>query len=105
MLNNFFFLENRTFYEIVWKNTGCLQKNGASFKNLLNDYILQLDGAPPIFILIYESYSIVFSNSTGSDMLQMETITYTYYMGRIRLSRGCVSCDPGCTHWKIMINA
>jgi hypothetical protein len=26
-------------------------------------------------------------------------------MGRIRLSCGCVSCDPGCTHWRIMINA
>jgi hypothetical protein len=32
---------------------------------------------------MYESYSIVFSNSAGSDVLQMETTTYTYYMGRI----------------------
>jgi hypothetical protein len=51
-------------------------------KNLLNDYILQLDGAPPIFTGMYRSYSIVISNSAGSDMLQMETI-YTYYMGQI----------------------
>jgi hypothetical protein len=49
------------------------------FINLLNDYILQLDGAPPIFTGMYESYSIVFSNSAGSDVLQMETTTYTYY--------------------------
>jgi hypothetical protein len=34
----------------------------------------------------------------------MEATTYTYYMGRIRLSCWCVSCDPGCTHWRIMIN-
>jgi hypothetical protein len=27
--------------------TGCLQKNGAVLINLLNDYILQLDGTPP----------------------------------------------------------
>jgi hypothetical protein len=81
--------------------TGCLKKNGAVSKNLLNDYILQLDGAPPpIFTAMYESYSILFSNSAGSDVLQMETTTHTYYeyMGRIRLSCGCVSCDPGCTH-------
>jgi hypothetical protein len=31
--------------------------------------------------------------------------THTIYMGRIRLWCGCVSCDPGCTHWRIMINA
>jgi hypothetical protein len=31
---------------------------------------------------MYESYSIAFSNSAGSDVLQMETTTYTYYMGR-----------------------
>jgi hypothetical protein len=80
-------------------------KRMVQFQNLLNDYILQLDGAPPIFTEMYESYSIVFSNSAGSDMLQMETTTYTYYMGQIRLSCGCVSCDPGCTHWTIMINA
>jgi hypothetical protein len=73
-------------------------KEWCGFKNVLNDYILQLDGDPPIFRGMYESYSIVFSNSAGSDVLQMETTTYTYYMGRIRLSCGCVSCDPGCTH-------
>jgi hypothetical protein len=80
-------------------------KEWCGFKNLLNDYILQLDGAPPIFIGMYESYSIVFSNSAGLDVLQMETTTYTYYMARIRLSCGCVSCDPECKHWTIMINA
>jgi hypothetical protein len=74
-------------------------KELCGFKNLLNDYILQLDGAPPIFTGMYESYWVMFSNSTGSDVLKMETTTYTYYMGRIRLSCGCVSCDPGCTHW------
>jgi hypothetical protein len=76
-------------------------KEWCGFKNLVNDYILQLDGAPPPppnFIEMYESYSIVFSNSAGSDVLQMETTTYTYYIGRIRLSCGCVSCDPGCMH-------
>jgi hypothetical protein len=72
-------------------------KEWCCFKNLLNDYILQLDGVPPIFTEVYESYSIVFANSVGSDVLQMETTTYTYYMGRIRLSCGCVSCDPACT--------
>jgi hypothetical protein len=59
----------------------------------------------PIFTGMYESYSIVFSNSAGSDVLQTETTTYTYNMGRIRLSCGCVSCDPGCKHWRIIINA
>jgi hypothetical protein len=34
---------------------------------------------PPIFTGMYKSYSIVFSNSAGSDVLQMETTTYTYY--------------------------
>jgi hypothetical protein len=61
-------------------------KEWCGFKNVLNDYMLQLDGAPaPIFTGMYESYSIVFSNSAGSDVLQMETTTYTYYMGQIRL--------------------
>jgi hypothetical protein len=58
-------------------------KEWCGFKNLLNDYILQLDGAPPIFTGMYESYSIVFSNSAGSDVLQMETTTYAYYIGRL----------------------
>jgi hypothetical protein len=49
----------------------------------------------PIFTGMYENYSIVFSNSAGSDMLQMETTTYTYNMGRILSSCGCVSCDLG----------
>jgi hypothetical protein len=43
--------------------------------------------------------------SAGSDVLQMETTTSTYYMVRIRLSCGCVSYDPVCSHWRIMINA
>jgi hypothetical protein len=75
-------------------------KEWCGFKNLLNNYILQLDGAPLPLILIgmYESYSILFSNSAGSDVLQMEPTTYTYNMGRIRLRCGCVSCDPGCTN-------
>jgi hypothetical protein len=42
-------------------------KEWYGFKNLLNDYVLQLDGAPPIFTGMYESYSIVFSNRAGSD--------------------------------------
>jgi hypothetical protein len=62
---------------------GVFTKEWCGFKNLLNDYILQLDGAPPIFTGMYESYSIVFSNSAASDVLQMETTTYTYHMGRI----------------------
>jgi hypothetical protein len=46
-------------------------KEWYGLKNSLNDYILQLDGAPPpkIFTEMYESYSIVFSNSAGSDVL------------------------------------
>jgi hypothetical protein len=50
-------------------------KEWCGFKNVLNDYILQLDGAPPIFAGMYESYAIVFSNSAGSEVLQMETTT------------------------------
>ena len=44
------------------------------------DYILQLDGAPlppPIFTGMYECFSIVFSNSAGSDVLQKETTTFS----------------------------
>jgi hypothetical protein len=52
-------------------------KEWCSYKNLLNDYILQMDGAPPIFTGMYESYSILFSNSARSDVLQMETTTNT----------------------------
>jgi hypothetical protein len=33
---------------------------------------------PPIFTGMYKGYSIVFSNSVGSDVLQMKTTTYTY---------------------------
>ena len=43
-----------------------------------DDYILQLDGAPPpspLFTEIYECFSIVFFNSAGSDVLQKETTT------------------------------
>jgi len=29
----------------------------------------------------------------------------TPILGWIWLSCGCVSCDPGCTHWRIVINA
>jgi hypothetical protein len=54
-------------------------KEWCGFKNLLNDYILQLDGVTPIFTGMYESYSIVFSNSAGSDVLQMETTTLTIW--------------------------
>jgi hypothetical protein len=34
---------------------------------------------PPIFTGNYESYTIMFSKSAGSDVLQMGTTTYTYY--------------------------
>ena len=40
-------------------------------------YILQLDGAPTIFTGMYESFSIVFFNSAGSDVLQKETTTFS----------------------------
>jgi len=40
-----------------------------------DDYILQLDGVPPIFTGMYECFSIVFFNSAGSDVLQEETTT------------------------------
>jgi hypothetical protein len=83
---------------IYTHSTHVFTNEWCGLKNLLNDYILQLDGAPPTFTGMYESYSIVFSNSAGSDVVQMETTTYTYYMGRMRLSCGCVSCNPGCTH-------
>jgi hypothetical protein len=52
-------------------------KEWCGFKKLLNDYILQLDGAPLIFTGMYESYSIVFSNSAGSDVLQMDVCRVT----------------------------
>ena len=45
-----------------------------------DDYILQLDGAPPpgpIFIGMYECFSIVFFKSAGSDVLQKETTTFS----------------------------
>jgi len=32
VLSNFFFFEKRAVYEKMWKNTGCLQKNGAVSK-------------------------------------------------------------------------
>jgi hypothetical protein len=35
-----------------------------------DDYILQLDGAPPIFTGMYECFWIVYFNSTGRDVLQ-----------------------------------
>jgi hypothetical protein len=40
-----------------------------------DDYILQLDGVPPIFTGMYECFSIVFFNIAGSDVLQQETTT------------------------------
>jgi hypothetical protein len=57
------------------------KKEWCGFKNLLNDYILQLEGAPPppIFTGMYESYSIVFSNSAGSDVLQMDKHIHILY--------------------------
>jgi hypothetical protein len=47
-----------------------------------DDYILQLDGVPtppppPIFTGMYECFSIVFFNSSGSDVLQKETTTFS----------------------------
>ena len=45
------------------------------------DYILQLDGAPPplppIFTGMYECFLIVFFNSAGSDVLQKETTIFS----------------------------
>jgi hypothetical protein len=47
--------------------------------NLINNYILQLGGAPPpIFTGMYDSYSVVFFNSAGSDVLQMETLAFSF---------------------------
>jgi hypothetical protein len=56
------------------------KKEWCGFKNLLNDYILQLDGAfpPPIFTGMHESYPIVFSNSAGSGVLQMYRQPHTH---------------------------
>jgi len=45
-----------------------------------DDYILQLDGAPPpppIFTGMYEFFSIVFFNSAESDVLQKKTTTFS----------------------------
>jgi hypothetical protein len=41
-----------------------------------DDYILQLDGAPPIFTGRYECFSIVF-NIAGSDVLQKKTTNFS----------------------------
>ena len=43
-----------------------------------DDYILQLDGAPPIITGMYECFSIVFFNSAGSDVLQKETGNFSF---------------------------
>jgi len=63
-------------------NTGYTKKNGGVVTQLntnYDDYILQLDGAlpHPIFIKMYECFSIVFFNSAGSDVLQKETATFS----------------------------
>jgi len=42
-----------------------------------DDYIMQLDGAPPIFTGMYEGFSIAFFNSAGSDLLQKEKTTFS----------------------------
>ena len=47
-----------------------------------DDYILQLDGAPPLPPLpiltgMYECFSIMFFNSAGSDVLQKEKTTFS----------------------------
>jgi hypothetical protein len=44
-----------------------------------DDYILKLDGAPPvpIFTGMHEYFSVVFFNSTGSDVLLKETTTFS----------------------------
>ena len=42
-----------------------------------DDYILHLDGAPPISTEMYECFSIVFFNISGSDVLQKETNTFS----------------------------
>jgi hypothetical protein len=43
-----------------------------------DDYILQLEGSPPhIFTRMYECFSIVLFHSPGSDVLQMETTTFS----------------------------
>jgi hypothetical protein len=44
-------------------------------KTNYDDYILQLDGAHPIFTQMYERFSILIFHSAGSDVLQMETTT------------------------------
>ena len=47
--------------------------------NNCDDYILQLDGAPPphIFAGMYECFSIVFFNIAGLDVLQKETTNFS----------------------------
>ena len=42
-----------------------------------DDYILQLDSAPPIFTGMYECFSLVFFSSAGSNMLQKETTKFS----------------------------
>jgi hypothetical protein len=37
--------------------------------------------------------------------LQTITAYMLHWVGWIWLLHGCVSCDPGCTHWRIVINA
>jgi hypothetical protein len=53
--------QRNTAVSLLGKNTGLyiyrvFKKEWCGLKNLLNDYILQLDGAPPIFTEMYESY-------------------------------------------------
>ena len=42
-----------------------------------DDYILQLDDAPPIFTGMYKFFSVVFFDSARSDVLQKETTTFS----------------------------
>ena len=65
-------------------NTGYAQKNSAEnwllpqLNTSYDDYILQMDDdPPPIFTGMYECFSIVFFNSSGSDVLQKETATFS----------------------------
>jgi hypothetical protein len=58
------------------------------------DYVLQLDGAPHIFTRMYE-FSIAFFHSAGSDVLQIESTTFSLGRPVRRISHHAISFFGG----------
>jgi hypothetical protein len=87
------------FYFFTLLYTRCLQKNGAVSKINKKYYILQLDGAPPHFHRnVRELLNRVLQQRWIGRAENGDNHIHILYVGRIRLSCGCVSCDPGCTY-------